>query len=84
MNAVHTSAAQFLRIAGIIADMKAAGLPEGFLDQLATFARESEPLVEMMEVWAGGETGDDRDDTVVHLQGMIHELEYAISGAIGS
>ncbi len=84
MNAVHTSAAQFLRIAGILADMKAAGLPEGFLDQLATFARESEPLVEMMEVWAGGETGDDRDDTVVHLQAMIHELEDAISGAIGS
>jgi transcriptional regulator with XRE-family HTH domain len=84
MNAVHTSAAQFQRIAEILASMRAAGLPEVFLDQLATFARESAPLVQMMEVWAGGEPGDDRDDTVVHLQAMIDELEDAAAGANGS
>lgn len=78
MNIAEQVAAESVgQIGLVIHEMSRRGLPSEFLVSLMRYAPESAALREMMNIWLDGEDGEDRDETVVHLDEMLAELVLA-------
>src|SRR5690606_13947732 len=57
-----------------ITAMSDCGMPDEFLVLLDRHARASRPIFRMARVWLGEADGDERDETIAHLQEMLDEL----------